>query len=161
MSPAQKGLVQTSWCTIMPNADGVALLFYHRLFATVPATRALFANVNVRLQSKKLIDALTAVVNSLDEFERVAPTLSALGKRHASYGVEDDHYDAVGAVLLWALEQTLADLWTNELKVAWTNAYATVAHAMREAARTSVPIIAEDQLDRPDQPYISNSQQED
>ena len=135
MSPDQKALVQTSWRALGPKADGVALIFYHRLFATTPATRTMFEHVDPASQVKKLVGALNTVVNGLYEPESLAPALTAMGKRHASYGVEDQHYDAVGEALLWTLDRVLGLEWTTELSLAWSKAYSTVADAMREAGR--------------------------
>lgn len=131
MSPDQKALVQTSWGAVSSKTESVAHIFYHRLFATAPATRAMFDHVDPAAQANKLVAALTAVVNGLHELESLAPTLIDLGKRHAAYGVEDVQYDAVGAALLWALETVLGAKWTTELNRAWSDAYSTVARVMR------------------------------
>jgi hemoglobin-like flavoprotein len=140
MSPAQKALVQASWDAAFPQAECLAHLFYHRLFVTMPATRALFENVDAVAQSRKLVAALTTVVQGLDDLDSLEPPLAALGSRHASYGVEDSHYDAVGAALLWAFETVLRPQWTDELKAAWTEAYDIVARTMRRAAGTNSPM---------------------
>jgi len=141
MSPDQKVLVQRSWRALMPKAESLAYIFYHRLFVTIPATRTMFAHVDPAAQVKKLIVALTTVVNGLYELETLAPALTALGRRHASYGVEDDQYDAVREVLLWTLKTVLGANWTNELSVAWSEAYPIVAQVMREAGSPSNPSI--------------------
>lgn len=94
MPPNQKALVRLSWEALVPKADGLALLFYHRLFATAPATRVLFANADPVAQRKKLIAALAAVVNGLDGLDSLSRVLGELGERHASYGVDDGRYDA-------------------------------------------------------------------
>ena len=44
-------------------------------------------------------------VNGLDNLEQLVPTVRELGARHAAYGVEDSHYETVGAALLWTLER--------------------------------------------------------
>lgn len=137
MSPEQKVLVQTSWRILSPQAESVAHIFYHRLFTTTPATRAMFAHVDPAAQAEKLIAALSTVANGIYELDSLAPALSALGKRHASYGVTDDQYDAVGAALLWTLETVLAAKWTAEVNLAWSEAYSTVAHVMRTSGSQS------------------------
>lgn len=136
MSPEQRALVQTSWNTISSMGEGVAYIFYQRLFATTPAARDMFAHVDPATQVKKLIAALNTVVNGLYELETLVPALTALGKRHVSYGVEDEQYDAAGAALLWTLETVFGPRWTSDLKLAWSEAYSIVAHVMREAARS-------------------------
>ena len=53
---------------------------------------------------------------------------------HVGYGVQDSHYDTVGAALLWTLGQGLGDAFTDEVEAAWTKVYTTLATVMKEAA---------------------------
>jgi hemoglobin-like flavoprotein len=108
----------------------------------------MFDKVDPVAQSRKLAAALTAVVNGLDEPDSLNAPLSELGRRHASYGVEDAHYDAVGAALLWALEAALRSQWTQDLKTAWSEAYEIVGRTMRSAAGTNGPTSGGDGSDR-------------
>src|SRR5262245_35433335 len=133
MSPEQKTLVKETWLKVAPMADTAARLFYDRLFEIDATTRLLF-KANLAEQRRKLIQALTVVVQGLDHLEALVPTLADLGRRHAQYGVVDGHYDTVGAALLWTLEQGLGSGWTQEVKAAWSDAYALLADVMREAA---------------------------
>ena len=63
--------------------------------------------------------------------DALVPTLADLGRRHAQYGVTDGHYNAVGAALLWTLEQELGSSWTPEVKAAWSGAFILLADVMR------------------------------
>ena len=141
MSPEQKALVKETWRKVAPMADTAARLFYDRLFEIDATTRSLFKTTNLAEQRRKLIQALTVVVQGLDHLEALAPTIVDMGRRHAQYGVTDGHYDTVGAALLWTLEQGLGPGWTPEVKAAWTVAYALLADVMRGAAGepTSAP----------------------
>src|SRR5215471_16781421 len=133
MSPEHVTLVQETWQKVMPIADNAASLFYVRLFEIDPSTKPLFKATDLAEQRRKLIQALTMVVRGLDRAEALVPVLANLGRRHAHYGVEDSHYDTVGAALLWTLEQGLGSAWTPEAKAAWSGAYALVADVMRKA----------------------------
>jgi hemoglobin-like flavoprotein len=134
MSPEQKALVKETWRKVTPVADTAARLFYDRLFDIDVTTRPLFKTTNPVEQRRKLIHAVTMVVQGLDHVEALVPTLAAMGRRHAQYGVTDAHYDTVGAALLWTLEQGLGSRWTPEVRVAWSDAYALLADVMRAAA---------------------------
>jgi hemoglobin-like flavoprotein len=134
MSPEQKALVKETWRKVAPMADKAARLFYDRLFEIDATTPPLFKTTNLAEQRRKLIQALTVVVQGLDHLEELVPTLADLGRRHAQYGVTDSHYDTVGAALLWTLEQGLGLGWTPEVKAAWSGAYALLADVMRGAA---------------------------
>ena len=134
MSPEQKALVKETWRKVVPMADAAARLFYDRLFEIDPTTRPLFKTTDLADQRRKLIQALTVVVQGLDHLEALVPMIADLGRRHSQFGVIDAHYDTVGAALLWTLEQGLGSDWTPEVKVAWSCAYALLADVMRGAA---------------------------
>jgi len=134
MSPEQKTLVKETWQNVAPLADAAARLFYDRLFEIDPTTRPLFNAATLAEQRRKLIQALTVVVQGLDHLETLVPTVAELGRRHVRYGVTDGHYETVGAALLWTLEQGLGSRWTPEVKGAWSSAYTLLANVMRAAA---------------------------
>jgi len=86
-------------------------------------------------QRKKLAQMLTAAVKGLDRPEQMIPVVRDLGRRHATYGVVEAHYDTVGAALLWTLEQQFSAAFTAEIKDAWTAVYSLLAMTMKDAAR--------------------------
>jgi hemoglobin-like flavoprotein len=102
----------------------------------------LFKTTDLAEQRRKLVQALTMVVQGLDHLEALVPTIADLGRRHVQFGVTDAHYEAVGAALLWTLEQRLGSGWTPEAKVAWSCAYALLADVMRGAAGESASALA-------------------
>jgi hemoglobin-like flavoprotein len=51
-----------------------------------------------------------------------------------SYGVRDEHYDIVGAALLWTLAKGLGEGFTDDVREAWTTAYTLLATVMKDAA---------------------------
>ena len=85
-------------------------------------------------QGHKLMHMISLAVRRLHRLETLVPAVQALGTRHVSYGVEDEHYDTVGAALLWTLEQGLGGDFTPEVKDAWTEAYHLLTGLMKEAA---------------------------
>ena len=136
MSPENKTLVKSTWAMVVPIADVAATLFYDRLFTLDASLQPLFGNTDMAEQRRKLMQALAAVVNGLDNLEPLIPVLENLGRSHSRYGVKDAHYETVGAALLWTLEQGLGEAWTPAAKAAWTQAYGTVANIMRSAAES-------------------------
>ncbi|WOH49297.1 globin family protein [Bradyrhizobium sp. sBnM-33] len=112
-------------------------LFYERLFTLDPSLQRLFKNADMKEQRRKLVQALSAVINSVDDLPSLIPTQEILGRNHIRYGIEDRHYDTVGAALLWTLEQGLKEAWTPAAKSAWVVAYSTVSGVMRDAAAAS------------------------
>src|SRR5215212_7442269 len=102
MHPIQIQLVQSSFARVEPIADTAATLFYTRLFELDPSLRLMFKG-NMVEQGKKLMTTLKVVVNGLTRLDALVPAVQTLGRRHASYGVTDEHYDIVADALLWTL----------------------------------------------------------
>ena len=134
MNPKQVALVQRSWNDVLPIADTAAQMFYERLFDLDPSLRPLFQNDMTR-QRHKLVDMLSVVVGGLTRLEDLLPTVRALGRRHAGYGVRHGHYATVGMALLWTLEQGLGDSFSAEVREAWVAAYGLLATTMKDAGR--------------------------
>jgi hemoglobin-like flavoprotein len=135
MTPHQIELVQTSFAAIAPRAEEVAAAFYERLFALDPSLRAMFPVGMVR-QRRKLMAALAMAVQALDRPQVLVPALEALGRRHATYGVRDEHYATVGAALLATLEAGLGERFDAASRTAWAACYDLVATTMRNAGRS-------------------------
>jgi len=134
MTTADIVLIRDSWAAVEPIADTAAGLFYGRLFEVDPAIERLFRRTDMAAQRKNLMQTLTVVVKSLDRLEQIVPAVQALGRRHAGYGVREEHYATVGAALLWTLGQGLGDAFTTPVHDAWATAYGTLASVMIEAA---------------------------
>jgi len=133
----QKNLVQESFAIVGPIADDAAALFYRRLFELDPSLERMFRG-DMSEQRRKLMQMLTAAVKGLDRLDQLVPVVQDLGRRHATYGVEDRHYDTVGAALLWTLEKGLGKAFTPETKEAWTTVYGILATTMKQAAQEAL-----------------------
>jgi len=133
MNSKQIELVQASFVNVLPIAEPAAALFYNRLFELDPPLRPMFRG-DLKEQGKKLMDMIAVVVVNLRNLDRVLLGVQQLGARHAGYSVRDEHYDTVGAALLWTLDQGLGDAFTDEVRDAWTAAYTLLATTMRDAA---------------------------
>jgi len=133
MKPDQISLVENTFTLVKPIAQTAAGLFYNRLFELDPSLRPLFKR-DLQEQGKKLMQALAFVVKGLSRPETILPVVQELGRRHVGYGVEEGHYDTVGAALLWTLERGLGAAFTSEVEAAWGAAYGLLAQVMKEAA---------------------------
>ena len=134
MTPNQIHLVQSTLPFIVAEKEQVARLFYARLFQLDPSLRNLFAE-DLTKQGQKLVTMLGTLIASLNRPEQIVPILSALGQRHAGYGVQDSHYASVGAALLWTLERCLGPGFTAEMRDAWIALYFVVSRTMIAGAR--------------------------
>jgi hemoglobin-like flavoprotein len=77
---------------------------------------------------------IATAARSLDRIDAIVPAVQALGVRHAGYGVKASDYDAVGAALLWTLDQGLGPVFTPDTREAWTATYVLLAGVMTAAA---------------------------
>lgn len=132
MNPEQIKLIQDSFAKIAPVSDRAAGQFYVRLFEIAPELRPLFKG-EMGEQGRKFMSTLTILVTGLKRFEELKPSLGALARQHASYGVRSEHYRPLGEALIWALEQGLGDAFTAEMREAWQAAYAAIADTMNAA----------------------------
>jgi hemoglobin-like flavoprotein len=134
MTNEQNHLIRQTFDLVAPMADSMAEVFYRRLFELDPSLRAMFPPVLVE-QGRKLMQMLGAAIGMLDRPQQLISVLESLGKRHAGYGVRDEHYDTVGEALLWTLERGLGPVFTPDVKAAWAALYGVVATTMKNAAK--------------------------
>ena len=130
LQPGAAALVRSSFDRVLPHADDFAARFYERLWSEHPELRALFAATDMKRQRVMLVKTLGFALGSLDWLAEITPALEDLGRRHVRYGVQPSDYHAVGEALLWALENTLGDAFTDEARGAWSNVYAGLAAVM-------------------------------
>jgi hemoglobin-like flavoprotein len=132
MTTGQKELVKASFERLIPVADTAAALFYARLFELDPELSLIFKS-NMVEQGRKLIKMIAIAVAGLDRLSELLPALEALGERHVWYGVRERDYEAVGAALIWSIQELLGDDFTVEVKEAWAEVYRLLASAMQSA----------------------------
>ena len=133
MTPEQRELLQQSWAMVEQRGDALAAVFYERLFELDPTARALFAATDMDAQRQKFIAMLGAIVRVLDDPDHLVPEVTALGRRHAGYGVLAAHYETVGQALLWMFEHGLGDEFDEPVRMAWGDGYRLLGALMQRA----------------------------
>lgn len=123
-------LLRSSWQSLSPRSEELALTFYRRLLDTFPQVRPLFARTDFSNQRKKLMQSVAAVVALVDRPAELQPVLTRLGESHQSYGVTAGMYRYVSFSLLAALADTAGPLWTEDLARTWEAALDHVGAAM-------------------------------
>lgn len=126
-------LIRESFAKVQPRAEEFVRFFYAMFFALAPATRELFA-ANMQVQRSRFLRALVHVVQHIDRPTELIPFLHQLGRDHRKFGVQAEHYDAMGAALVGALRQYAGTYWSPQAEKAWRDAFNLVAKAMREGA---------------------------
>jgi hemoglobin-like flavoprotein len=135
MTPEQIALVERT----LPSGrvlDRVVADFYERLFAADPSLRQMF-NMRPAVLRAKFAAELHEILLAINAHEKFLTRASALGARHASYGVRASHYATVGAALLAAMAHGLGAEWTGEVEHAWRMAYRLTAEVMMAGAMDS------------------------
>jgi len=133
MQPAQIDLVKSSFAKVVPISEAAAALFYDRLFTLDPSLRPLFKG-DMAEQGRKLMAMLATVITNLHRLDELTPAVRDLARRHTGYGVKDEHYDTVGAALIWTLEQGLGPEFTDETRASWLACYTILAAEMKSVA---------------------------
>jgi hemoglobin-like flavoprotein len=119
MNEEQVTQIRDSFARVEGRAELVALLFYKRLFELAPHLQRLFLG-DIEAQSHKFMQMVQTAVLLADAPALLIPTLKSLGRRHALYGLTDEHYRVTGRAFLWALGEALgSDVSTRELN-AWS-----------------------------------------
>jgi len=140
LTPTDVALVRASFAQVAIQ-EAAADLFYDRLFAVAPKLRELFP-ADLREQKRKLMQMIATAVAGLDDLQKLAPAVRALGARHAGYGVRTGDYTVVGQAFLWTLEQGLGEEFTPEVRAAWTNVYDVIATTMQAGVADGVGLRA-------------------
>jgi hemoglobin-like flavoprotein len=130
MTPDQRRLIRDSFESLREYAEPLSLLFYGKLFELDPSARRLFHS-DLALQGRKLMDMLTSVVESLDDFHPMRARLAKLGRQHAEYGVRPPQYDTVTQALLWSIGQALGPSFDAPTREAWRLAINAICGAMK------------------------------
>ena len=118
-------------------------LFYASLFKIAPEVRPLFSGATMTDQRRKLAAAISLVVKSPNLPDTIVAALHDLGRKHVAYGVEDEHYEAVGTALITTLATALGPDFTPAARDAWVAAYGAVSGHMKTGAATVGAIAAE------------------
>jgi nitric oxide dioxygenase len=114
-------LVKESFGLIIKTpAETVEQLFYTHLIETSPELCSKYNNTSLTVQIRKMMPAITYIVNSLDSLYSIRHEIASFVKGYTKHGIiEPALYEPIAESLLWALEKGLGTNWTPELKIAW------------------------------------------
>ena len=111
-------------------------MFYRNLFSLAPSLRSLF-QTSIELQSRKLMEALSYTIATFEQPNALLPVLEALGRRHVTYGVRDEHYEIVIQAMLQTLAEMLGAEFSTKDRNAWEEALSFVAGVMKRGVQRS------------------------
>ena len=115
----RKHTIRSSWRAVRFELDVQATkIFYDRLFEEYPMVRPLFKD-DMDVQYRKLFQAVSLVVDCMDDLDTLVPILQALGKAHAGFGTVRAHYEAVTECFLWVLNSYIFEKMPNNNAINW------------------------------------------
>ncbi len=104
--------------------------FYSQLFSSNPELKNIFnmANQAKGGQSHALSDAIVAYAKNIENVEVLLPVVQRIAHKHASLGIQAEHYPIVGENLLLAIQKVLNIPADHPAIVAWGEAYGILAN---------------------------------
>lgn len=126
-------LLKESWTLVEERQDKVAGYFHARMFLSDPTLRTLFP-VQMAGRRNRLLEAIVAAVQTIDDPENFDEYLRSLGRDHRKYHARAEHYETMGTALLAALRETAGPQWTVEYDQAWRDTYRVISERMLSGA---------------------------
>ncbi|CAJ1330007.1 unnamed protein product [Effrenium voratum] len=140
--------VQQSWSEVRKlGISAVGHTFYKHMFQLVPEARNLFPMTFqhhfgeeglfheslakavasppalVLEHFTRVLEAIGTAVAGLQNREKLAPQLTALGMKHATLGLEEKYFRVGNAALMLTLHEALGERFTTSLEESWTLVY--------------------------------------
>lgn len=132
--PIDAAVIRSSLGVLDGGPAELSPRFYRILFERHPELVSLFDGVDMDRQATMLLEAITAVVDHLEDPAWLADNLQQLGARHVDYGVTPEMYPAVGACLVAALQELGGARWDAAMTDQWLQAYDVVTGLMTDKA---------------------------
>jgi hemoglobin-like flavoprotein len=128
-----QALLEASLGVVAPQAAYIVPHFYGRLFSDHPYLRRMFPS-NMTDQNERLLNALLALVQGVDDPDHLVRQLIQLGRDHRKFGVREIHYAAVGKALIATLVHFAGAAWTDAIQQAWLDRYTFAVNVMTASA---------------------------
>lgn len=113
------------------EAGGEALTrhFYQRMFRENPEVLSFFnpAHQHTGGQQRALAAAICAYAKHIENPSVLADAVELIAQKHASLGIQAQHYPIVGSNLLASIKEVLGEAATPEVIDAWATAYNKLA----------------------------------
>lgn len=122
--------VEESFIQLALHGDQLMADFYAHLFAHHPELEVMFDGMANHGQQKKLLAALTLLVQNLKHPQVLNDYLTALGARHQIYGVKSAQFEQAKTSLLAVMATMLGEMWTTNINTAWSNTLDRVIRTM-------------------------------
>lgn len=133
ITPIQRMLVQRTFSQAATKMDSVVETFNKRVVELDPSLQVLIREQRYH-QSRKLMQTLAIIVNSLDRWDALIPLIEASGKCLATQGIKKYQYATFGTAMLWTLEKTLGPTFIPDAREAWRSVFNLLSRIATDAA---------------------------
>ncbi|XP_050234483.1 hemoglobin-2-like [Mercurialis annua] len=151
LTEKQEALVVKSWSLMKKNAGELSLKFFLKIFEIAPSAKKLFpflkdSDIPLEQNPKLKPHALTVFVMTCESAVQLRKagkvtvkesSLKDLGATHLKYGVVDEHFEVTKFALLETIKEAVPELWSPEMKDAWSEAYDQLAAAIKNEMNPS------------------------
>ncbi len=135
--PVDAGVIErlrTSYRLVRARELDFARTFYAKLFEAAPAVRSMFPH-DLEIQAGKLTMALDTIVANLENPETNSHLLAEMGKRHAGYGAQPEHYHLVIETMITSMREVLGESGDEKVLEEWRMALRLISKQMIDASR--------------------------
>jgi len=129
MNEATKAIIKSTAPVLKDHGDTITTEMYKVLFSKYPETQVLFKDASPE-QYKKLANAVYAYAANIDKLENLSKGIEQMATVHVETKVKPEHYPMVGDALLQAIKTVLGEAATDEVMVAWEEAYGFLAEVL-------------------------------
>lgn len=129
LSDQTRAVVKQTIPILRENGEDLTRYFYQRMFTHDPQVKAFFnpAHQQTGTQQRALAAAVLAYAEHIDEPAALADAIDLIAHKHASLGIQPEHYPIVGRHLLSSIKELLGDAATDDILEGWGEAYSLLA----------------------------------
>nr|AFK48580.1 unknown [Lotus japonicus]BAE46739.1 nonsymbiotic hemoglobin [Lotus japonicus] len=147
----QEALVVKSWSVMKKNSAELGLKLFLKIFEIAPSAQKLFSflrdsKVPLEENPKLKPHAMSVFVMTCESAAQLRKagkvtvresTLKKLGATHYKYGVVNEHFEVTKFALLDTIKEAVPEMWSPEMKNAWTQAYDQLVGAIKSEMKPS------------------------
>ena len=126
MNETTKEIIKSTAPLLKEKGADITTAMYTILFAQHPEAKDLFKDAAPD-QYKKLAEMVYAYAANIDQLGSLQKGIDKVASIHVQTKILPEHYPWVGAALLEAIREVLAEKATDEVMEAWATAYGFLA----------------------------------
>jgi len=129
LTASQVAVIKQTIPLLQENGEVLTRHFYERMFRENPEVLAFFnpAHQKAGSQQRALASAICAYAQHIETPELLTDAVELIAQKHASLGIQPEHYPIVGENLLASIREVLGEGATPEIIDAWAAAYGVLA----------------------------------